>query len=245
MSRDSYVSKQIYRKHLALYKHINNAWIFSELLKPDLEEKSKKLCNSTSSAKKPYKTPKKLGWVNNKRRDKEIGALFQSQLDRGMYETNIVSLVSRVEAFIQDCISIVACAHPQKLKILADKGGVPVDLVLENENRDDLIKRFVAIKCEGLMFSKPKEYLDKASKVISIELDSETIENYIEIKASRDLVIHGYGKMNAIYLEKAGRKARGALGETLEVDREYFRNVIVKLKALSAEFQKQTEAKYQ
>ena len=29
------------------------------------------------------------------------------------------------------------------------------------------------MKCEGLMFGKPSEYLDKVAKVLTIELDAE------------------------------------------------------------------------
>jgi hypothetical protein len=153
-------------------------------------------------------------------------------------------MVSRTEAFIQDCVATVACRYPKKLGVLADKGGVPIDLVLENEDRNDLIKRFVSLKCEGLMFAKPKDYLGKASKVLAIELEPETINAYIEIKASRDIIVHGGGMANKLYIEKAGEAARKADGEELPIDRSYFKNVVINLKRLSGEIQQKTEAVY-
>ncbi len=136
MTRNSQVSKAIYRKHIALYRYINNAWIFSDLLAPGLQERAEELRSSTSKVKRGYKAPKKSGWTVSKRRDLDIGQLFQAQLERGTFETNIVSMVSRTEAFIQDCVAIAACAHPKKLSILADKSGVPIDLVLEKRVSD-------------------------------------------------------------------------------------------------------------
>jgi len=245
MARNNKVSKAIYKKHLSLYRHINDAWIFSDLIDPYLRDSAKKLRSSKSNAKRFYKTPKKTGWVINKRRDEQIGQLFHAQSERGIFETNIISMISRTEAFIQDCVAIIACAYPQKLSILADKGGVPIEIVLENEDRNDLIKRFVLLKCEGLMFAKPRDYLDKASKVLSIELEPDTIEAYIEIKASRDIIVHGSGVANKVYLEKSKDAARAKLGEELPIDRNYFKSVVVNLKKLSGQIQTKTEAVYE
>lgn len=244
MTRKNLVSKLIYRKHIDLYRYINNAWIFVDLLSPHLKERAETLKSSTSKAKKYYKAPKKTGWTVSKRRDYDVGQLFQAQSERGIFETSIVSMVSRTEAFIQDCVSVVACAHPKKLSILADKSGVPIDLVLENEDRDDLIRRFVALKCEGLMFAKPRDYLEKASKVLSIELEPKTVSAYIEIKASRDIIVHGGGVANKVYVEKSGSAARVELGEELEINLDYFKAVVVNLKKLSGEIQAKTEAVY-
>ena len=244
MTRKSKVSTAIYRKHIALYRYINNAWIFTDLIEPYLQERAKHLRASKSNTKRGYKAPKKSGWTVSKRLDRDIGQLFQAQFERGMFETNIVSMVSRTEAFVQDCVAIAACAYPKKLGILADKGGVPIDLVLESEDRNDLIRRFVSLKCEGLMFANPRDYVAKACKVLAIEIDPDTISAYIEIKASRDVIVHGNGIANNIYLEKSGDAARANLGEELLIDRNYFKSIVVSLKRLSGEIQTKTEAVY-
>lgn len=153
-------------------------------------------------------------------------------------------MVSRAEAFLQDAMAIVACAYPQKLGLLADKTGIPLDLFLESEQREDIIRRFVALKCEGLMFGKPSEYLDRAAKVLSIEFEPETIKDFIEIKASRDIIIHNSGLINKLYVEKAGERRRGEAGEELVIDRAYFRHVVVTIKKLSGAVQSRTEAVY-
>ncbi len=94
------------------------------------------------------------------------------------------------------------------------------------------------------MFAKPKDYLEKASKVLAIELDPETVSAYIEIKASRDIIVHGSGVASNLYLEKSGDAARAALDDELRVDREYFKSVVVNLKRLSGEVQSKSEAVY-
>jgi len=100
------------------------------------------------------------------------------------------------------------------------------------------------MKCEGLMFGRPSEYLDKAAKVLAIELDSDIVNAFIEIKASRDIIIHNSGRINKLYVEKAGDQRRGEDSEELVIDRAYFRHVIVTLKKLSGQIQSKSEEKY-
>ena len=244
MARNSAVSKAIYTRHIRLYRLFNDAWIFTELLRPALKERAEVLRTSKSKVKRSYEVPKRNGTVISKRRDEDVGLIFYAQHERGIFETNIVSLISRTEAFIHDSLAIVATAYPKKLSILADKGGIPLDLFLEHEEREDVIRRFVAMKCDWLMFGKPTEYLDKAAQVLSIELDGEVVKAFIEIKASRDIVIHNSGRINKLYVEKAGDQRRGDDGEELVIDRAYFRHVIVTLKKLSGDIQSKTEEKY-
>ncbi|UYY57165.1 hypothetical protein [Sphingomonas sp. S2-65] len=244
MARKSGVSRAIYTRHIRLYRYLNDAWIFTALLRPELKTRADELRSSKSKAKRPYPVPKRKGTVISRRRDEDIGLIFYAQHERGVFETNIVSMVSRVEAFIQECIAIAASAFPAKLSVLADKSGILLDLFLEHEDRDDVIRRFVALKCEGLMFGKPSEYLDKAAKVLSIELEPDTVRAFIEIKASRDIIIHNSGLINKLYVEKAGDKRRGEAGEELVINDTYFRHVIVTLKALAGAIQSQTEAVY-
>jgi hypothetical protein len=244
MARNNAVSKAIYTRHIRLYRLLNDSWIFTELLRPDLKKRAETLRASKSKVKRSYEVPKRNSTVHSKRRDEDIGLMFHAQHERGIFETNIVSLVSRTEAFIQDSLAIVATAYPQKLSVLADKGGIPLDLFLEHEEREDVIRRFVAMKCEGLMFGKPSEYLEKAAKVLTIELDADLVKAFIEIKASRDIIIHNSGRINKLYTEKAGDQRRGEDGEELVIDRAYFRHVIVTLKKLAGQIQSRTEEKY-
>jgi hypothetical protein len=100
MARDSAVSKAIYTRHIRLYRLLNDAWIFTELLRPTLKKRAELLRASESKIKRPYKVPKRDGTVRSRRRDEDIGLIFSAQYERGVFETNIGLLVSRTEAFI-------------------------------------------------------------------------------------------------------------------------------------------------
>ncbi|CAO3941605.1 hypothetical protein [Achromobacter mucicolens] len=91
------------------------------------------------------------------------------------------------------------------------------------------------------MFAKPSEYIKKLTKVLAIPIDVGLVSDFLEIKASREIIIHNNGRINKLYVEKAGEKARGKIGDELTVDHAYFRHVIVKLKRLSGTIQRETE----
>jgi hypothetical protein len=244
MSRNHPVSIAIYKRHIRLFRYLNDAWIFTKLMRPELKQRAAKLLASKSKAKKSYPVPKGDRTVASKRRDSDIGEIFKAQYERGIFETNIVSIVSRVEAFIQDCIFIAIQDQPKKLAIIAEKGSIPLDLFFEYSDRDDLLETYIALRCQDLMFGKPTEYLAKSAKVLSIEIDDEVAQSFIEMKASRDVIIHNRGSINQLYVEKAGRNARGTVGEELVVDARYFEHVIVSAKRLSGAIQRETEGKF-
>ena len=57
------------------------------------------------------------------------------------------------------------------------------------------------------------------------------IENaYTEVKASRDVLVHNAGVINDLYLDKAGKLARGETGEALSLNDKYFDEAYLVLK---------------
>lgn len=189
VTRKHSVSKKIYDKHIQLFRYLNDAWIFTHLLRPELDRKAGELRSSKSNIKKEYSVPKRNQDVVSRRRDRDVGDVFKAQCDRGIFETNIVAIVSRVEAFIQDCIRIAIVDKPEKLSLIGDK-NIPLNLFLELEDRDVLLEAVIELRCQELLFAKPKDYLDKFAKVLSIEIKSEILESFIEMKASRDVIVH-------------------------------------------------------
>jgi hypothetical protein len=194
--------------------------------------------------KKRYEVPKGSATAVSLRRDDDVGLIFRAQYLRGLFETNIVNMVSRAEAFIQECAALAVCEFPEKIGILSEKAGIPADLLLTYDTKEQILKRFVALRCEALMFGKPSEYMDKIQRVLSIELDADLCAQYIELKASRDIIVHGRGEINRLYVDKAGAQRRGDVGEELEIDLEYFKHVLVTLKDLSKSIQRETESRF-
>jgi hypothetical protein len=244
VTRKNEVSIAIYQRHIQLYRFLNDAWIFTELMRPALDARARELIASASKQKRSYPVPKRDRSVTSKRFDRDVGAIFKAQHDRGVFETNVISIVSRAEAFVQECLFIAIDAQPRKLILIGERAGVPLDIFLQYGNHSDVLRAYIELRCQELMFGKPADYLAKVAKVLSIEIPEPIIQDYTEIKASRDIIVHSGGRINQLYLDKAGNGARGALGDELAIDADYFEHVVVCVKLLAGAIQRETEIKY-
>ena len=243
--RSNPISINIYRRHLKLFRYINDTWIFLRLIRPKLKLLSDTFGASTSKAKKLYQVPKKGKNVLSKRLDADVHSLLLRQHDRGLYESLIVSIISRAEIYLVECLVEVILAHPAKLAVLVDdRVGVPLDMFLAGPDKQAILAEMIRIKSEGLTFLPPAKYIERVEKALSIELDASVVAQFIEAKASRDLIVHADGLINAAYRKKAGDLARGQLGDTLIIDEDYFRHIIVTTKQLSGEIASKIEEKF-
>jgi hypothetical protein len=113
-------------------------------------------------------------------------------------------MISRFEAALQESISVRVKDNLEKLEIIADaKTGVPLDIIMSSANRDVMIEKIVALRCEELMFKRPSFYIEKAKQILEIRIRKELEMAYLEIKASRDGVIHNRGRISGLYFGKS------------------------------------------
>lgn len=244
MTRNERLIEVINRLEVRHNRFLNDTWIFVEEARPNLKIKANELRRDDSKRKKEFDVPRDGKDTFVTRTSKEISEIYLAQHDRGVFESNIIGIVSRTEAFIQECLIAVIREYPKKLSVIAGGSGIPIDLFLEHEDREALLERFIAGRCQGLMFGKPTDYLDAAAKVLGIENDPNIVDDYIEIKASRDIIVHNSGAINRLYVDKAGPKRRGKTGEALKVDYQYFRSVIEVVKRLSRHISDSVEVTY-
>jgi len=99
---------------------------------------------------------------------------------------------------------------------------------------DQVIKR----RLNEVSYASPKEYLEYLGKIAGIDTTDSAFLNFIEIKATRDLLIHNSGIINEIYLSKSGGKKRGKIGDMILIDAKYFDFCMATLKRLSGIIQR-------
>lgn len=217
--------------NLTLY--LSDVGIFVILVRPTMKERAEIFANSRGRRLFELPAPKMKGKAATIRTNADVGRLFEAYWERGIFETHIISMVSRFEVALQECMSLAIRRDIERLRIIADgKSGVPLELIISAPDREDVLDRYVAMRCETLMFGTPSAYLDKAVQVLRMSINDHLKASYIEIKASRDIIVHNQGTINRIYVEKAGVAARGKEGDRLAIDEEYFTSVIDTLKNL-------------
>ena len=78
----------------------------------------------------------------------------------------------------------------------------------------------------AVMYGRPGAYLRYVSELCGVDISDGVFSDCVEIKATRDLLVHNHSEINDVYLAKAGAKARGTLGDPVRVDSSYFAHCV-------------------
>ncbi len=162
--------------------------------------------------------------IRTTRRKKYIRALIDVTQERSLHAEGVVSSISVVEAFLGELLRAVLLQFPQKLKAL--RKTIPMDLMLSAGALDELRVLVVDGCISELFFRTPADYLAMVQDTLAVKLPSHLVDAYVEVKATRDVLLHNRGTANSIYASKAGSLARGPAGQLLPVDHRYLRHAV-------------------
>lgn len=145
------------------------------------------------------------------------------------YVKSLVFIINIVEDYISLNLIRILKSYPQKLLISTKGNPVPpgsysVDMrdLIAAGSFEEIVSQKAEQRTRDALYASPKQYAQYFASVTGIKIEKDIWESYAEIKATRDLYVHGNGKINEIYIEKAGGKARYDLGEVAVVDAVYF-----------------------
>ncbi len=163
-----------------------------------------------------------LSWrnhsTNSSVNEQRILTLAQRYVSVDLTSSTLQQFVSIFENFLFDAIRAWLLAYPERLSKrqlsgkdllqLPDKAAI-LDALVEKELRD-------------VFYDRPANWFEYIKSMINIATPSVAEgEQFAEIKATRDVLVHGQGIANAYYLDKAGREARSPLGQQLDVPEPY------------------------
>ena len=100
-------------------------------------------------------------------------------------------------------------------------------------------------KCSEIIFESPKDYIQKLESVLSIVIPKDLVGYYIEIKATRDIIVHGESIINDLYKRKSGSYSRGEIGAILPLNKKYYEHTITILKKFAGTVVREIENTYQ
>ncbi len=153
------------------------------------------------------------------KKDELIGRysfLANTQLSvNGIYQLSTI-----IEAMLGDLIRSIIIKYPKKL---GKKQSINIATILEASTLEELYLHAVNSKLNELSYKSPIDFANEARDILSINLlECPAYHKYIEIKATRDILVHNKGFANEIYVSKAGTHARVESGEYLPVNAIYF-----------------------
>lgn len=239
--------KRIYRLHLDLFRELNDIHIFLSHTIPLLDETATKYRAIKSTEDKTFRVPSRAGKTGiAKRTPKEVASLFEKFAERELHANLLLVCVSRFESLLNDVLRLFLNTFPEKLSV-GLKGGdsskqIPISFVVDSTTIEEARKSVAESRLQGVFYAEPKDYLAYFKNISGVDIPEKLFNSFVEIKATRDLIIHNDGKINALYLRKSDKCARGEIGDRIPLDEEYFGQCISVMKSISSEIEKQVRA---
>lgn len=232
------IARKVYRLHIALVRKINDTHIFAtQALQVLRDAQAGGLTDRREGKDRRYDVPSVRKGKFARRKAHEIKQIYSRFLTRELFENFIIAGISQLESFLFDTLRLILTAYPHKLKInlqgLEVDRTVPLDLLLGKEDLQGVIKEIIEDRIATISYASPRAYLQFLAKVADINVKDKAFEHFLEIKATRDILIHSSGIVNSIYIQKAGSMARAQLGETIPIDQKYFDHCVATIKRIS------------
>lgn len=245
------LDKRIYQHHLNIVKDLNNSHIVIQRTRDILLQEIAQIKYTEANSDKTYKVPSRKGRLFSTdafRTDKELKGLLKEIAERELFENFIVTNVSKFESYLFKTLTEVIYDYPEKLGInvngIKAYKTVPIDFVMGSQSIEELMTKVIVDRINSISYASPQEYLQFFQEVTGCKTQDEEFIDFIEIKATRDLLVHNDKTVNNIYLEKAGDKKRGNINEVIPIDGKYFDFTIATMKRISGIVRRELEKKH-
>jgi hypothetical protein len=134
--------------------------------------------------------------------------------------SGIFQLSMIMEVMFTSLIRDIVFEIPAKIN---SKKQVSVGEVIKSKSIEELHSSIIDKVLNELSYKSPKDFADEAESYLSVNLlECAAYHQYIEMKSTRDILIHNFGIVNETYINKAGTHARAREGEELPISQIYF-----------------------
>lgn len=137
-----------------------------------------------------------------------------------LMSSNFQHFVALFEDFFFGLLRQWLAAYPASLS----NKRVEMRTILESSDKSAVVLTVVDKELNELKYKRVAEWFTYLEGLATLGCPTpEEIDDLAEIKASRDILVHNNGVVNATYVEKAGKRARYQVGEKLEIPEHYHR----------------------
>jgi|GEM_PF-2004815 len=189
--------------------------------------------------------------ITKERQKGKVSDILKKAMRYDIFASSIVSSVTVVESYLESVIKRLYLKHPNKLTISLTKEdkeeekNISIKSILNATSLEDLYKEVIDKKILRIMYLSPKEYFMSIKKTFGFNLEDELVDTFIEIKATRDLIVHSGGRVNSYYINKSGVKCRVTdTKQIIPLDIDYLLCSMVCMKKLITEIYKETSRIY-
>jgi hypothetical protein len=188
------------------------------------------------------------GSVGVSSRRSRIVRLLDNAIDRDLYKHSLISAVAFTEDYLTTLLRAILTWYPQKLNLniqgMTSDKQLDLNIILKAESLDALLATIIEKQLSSVFYASPDKYFQYIEQVLSINIEQEIKDTYIEVKATRDILIHNGGVVNALYLTKVGSRARASESKLIPIDASYVTKAIECMKRLTQEVYLKVIEKY-
>ncbi|MBX9790072.1 MAG: hypothetical protein K2Y37_14240 [Pirellulales bacterium] len=128
--------------------------------------------------------------------------------------------VAIFENFLLDFLRSWLLAHPHRL----GKRMVELDAILNAADKNAVTMLVIDKEIGELLYSRPSAWFKYLGEQVNLGCPTaDEIEQFVEMKATRDVLIHNRGVVNLAYVSKTGTRARYGIGQTIDIPERYHR----------------------
>ncbi|MCI2263385.1 hypothetical protein [Xanthomonas indica] len=215
-----------------LQRGLNNTYIWTQF---SISALNAAKSDDKFLSQKRFRVPSKTRDKEIERTEDELRSIAEGAVTQEIYFSVFVYAVAQVEAFVGDLLYELLKFDNRriqtKVKGIDHTMKVDVSEVLECSSRDELIDKIIKKDLVSLFYASPALQMEYFQAVTGVKLDDEILQKWIEIKATRDIVVHNSGVSNSTYVRKAGEQARAGEGEILPLDDAYFAEALSVMKS--------------
>lgn len=161
--------------------------------------------------------------------DETVGPFAAAAINAYLPSAAVQQFVSLTEVFLGDLVRLWVTAHPFHLR-----GQIDVQTVVAAADREAVLQPLIDRYVMEMAFKSPREWFRQLNAVVSLGgvPDDGRVDAFAELKATRDVLVHGRGFANATYVRKAGPLARAADGEPIDLPDDYVSDAWQRCQAL-------------
>jgi len=246
------LADEVHNLQVDFLRRINDSYIFAQQAVPLLQEAQQELGLAAESKKKYYVPSLAVGKRKfAERTDAQLREIYSRFIERELYENLIVTAVSQFESFLFSALRLIIFRYPKKLNLnvggLEIEKTIPLDLLLNADSKEDAVRQVIEQTLNRISYAGPTAYLGYLKGITHVDTTDTAFNDFFEIKATRDLIIHNLGVINETYLTKvreADKTPRGPIGDRIPIDDLYFSHCIATLKQLSSALDKGISANF-
>ena len=231
------LSLRIASNQNGLVREVNDIHIFVNQSLPLLNEAKEPFEQSKNTKDRRYYVPSVKRTKFAKRTDHELRNIYERFTEHGLYETFIVSVVSKFEAFLFEVMKEILIQYPHQIGTsipgLRPTKDISTEILFNASDLSAAINDLIDQHINKVFYSSPAVQFSYLAEIAGIDLNDDAFEKYYELKATRDLLVHNVGVANEQYIRKSGSKSRAKSGEPVVIDRDYFDNSVALVKRLS------------